>query len=209
MYKFRALRLALIDLWDESLLVVVTGVLGSLLGLLLLPLPFVAATHYHFARRVSQRRVVSWGELPVLARSHLRFFVGWTLLVVVVSLVLAGNIAFYLSIGAVWSQLAAWVMVGLLFTWLVPQPFVPALYLLEPQQSMRSALRRAVVFVTLDPLAPLILLLSVAVPAALLAYFAWPLLGILLPFIALIATRMVQLRTANEETSGRSGKSPQ
>ncbi|HSM58365.1 MAG TPA: hypothetical protein VK879_19580 [Candidatus Sulfomarinibacteraceae bacterium] len=199
MYKVRALRLALTDLWEELLLVVVTGVLGALLGALLLPLPFVVATHYHLARRVSRRRVVSWRELPALARSNLRFFALWTALVVLVSLVLMGNIFFYLSIGAVWSQMAAWVMVGLLFTWLVPQPFVPALYLQAPEQSVRSALRRAAVFVTMDPLAPLTLLLAVALPAVPLAYYAWPLLGILLPFMALVVTRMVQLRTESDD----------
>lgn len=199
MYKFRALRLALVDVWDESLLIVVTGVLGALLGVLLLPLPFVFSAHYEVAHRVSQRRAIAWRQLPELTRSHLRFFVGWTALFLFVTLVLVANVLFYLNIGATWSRLAAYVMVGFLITWFAPQPFVPALFLQQPEQGLRAALRRAAIFVTMDPFAPAVLLLSLALLAAPLAYFAWPLLGILLPFMALVSTRMVQLYIADAE----------
>lgn len=199
MYQFRALRLALTDLWDESLILVVSGVLGAILGFLFLPLPFVLAAHYGLARRVSERRVVSWRMLPALARMQPHFFVVWTVLVAFVTLVLVANVLFYLSIGAAWSRVLAWVMVGLLLTWLLPQPFIPALYLQDPERSPRVTLRQAAVFLVMNPGAVLILWLSVILLALPLAYFAWPLLGVLMPFMALVSTRMVQLYLRGSE----------
>lgn len=193
MYRFRAIRLAFTDLWDESLLLVVVGLFGSFLSVLLLPLPYLIGAFYGIALRLSERRAVPWRMLWELAREHLRFFVQWVALSGAITIILLGNIWFYLSIGAEWSRLVSWFMAGLLLTWVLPQPFVPAFYMHQEDQRLRLALRNAAVFLVMDPFAVILLWLTLAGVAVPLAYAAWPLLGTLIPLMALISTRIVQL----------------
>lgn len=187
-----ALRRTLSDLWDESLLIIAVGVLGGLISLVVIPIPFVLAAHYGMALRISERRVVSVRDWFGLGREHLRFFVLWSVLAAVVTVVLAGNVLFYLRLEVEWAWMLAYAIVGLLLTWVLPQPFVPAFYLQQTDRRLRTALRNTIVLLVTEPLSILLLWLGTALLAIPLAYLAWPLLPALLPVMALVSTHVVK-----------------
>ncbi len=192
MYAIGALRQALSDLWEESLFIIVSGLLGGLFSILVLTIPLVFAAHYNAALRISERRVVSIRDWFRLSRENLRFFVAWALLAILIAVMLAGNVLFYMQLNVEWARLLAWAMGGLLITWVLPQPFVPAFYLQQTDRRLRTALRNTAVLMVTDPLSIVVLWVSAAVLAVPIGYFAWPLLPALMPFIALVSTRIVK-----------------
>jgi hypothetical protein len=190
----RALRLTALDFWEESFIVLGTGLVGGLLSLLLLPVPFVLAAHYGSAERITEERIVTWRIWLQCGRKHAPFFYKWMLLVVLVSVILAGNIAFYQRLDASWAAPVSWFMVSLLGLWLLPQPLVPALYFRQADRRLRVALRNAAVLTLTDPLSIIVLWLALIVLAIPLGYIAWPLLLLLPVMMALLGTRLVRLR---------------
>jgi len=187
-----ALRRTFSDLWDEALLIVLAGLLGGLLSLLVVTIPFVLAAQYNMALRVSEQRVVSFRDWLALGREQLGFFVKWSVLAAAVALVLAGNVVFYLRLDAEWGWILAYAIVGLLLTWVLPQPFVPAFFLQQKDRRLRTALRNTAILLITEPLSMVLLWLATALLAIPLAYFAWPLLPALLPFMALFTTHVVK-----------------
>ena len=190
----RALRLTALDLWEDSFTVLGTGLLGGMLSLLLLPLPFVLAGHYGVADRISEQRIVTGRIWFQCGRKHAPFFYKWMLLVALVSVILLGNIAFYQRLDASWTTIVSWLMMSLLFLWLLPQPLVPALYFRQTDRRLRVALRNAAVMTLTDPLSIIVLWLALLVLAIPLGYIAWPLLLLLQVIMALLGTRIVWLR---------------
>lgn len=205
MSGLEALRRTLSDIWDEALLILLAGLLGGLLSLLIIPIPFVLCAHYSMALRVAEQRVTRLRDWFDLGRAHLRFFVLWSMLAFGVTLVLAGNVLFYLRLEAQWAWVLAYAIVGLLFTWVLPQPFVPAFYLQQTDvgaaRGLHTALRNTVVLLVTEPFSVLLLWAGTALLALPLAYLAWPLLPALLPFMALVCTHVVKryARTQNEQ----------
>lgn len=196
---WRAIRRILSDLWDESLLIIMTGLVGGILSLLIIPVPFVLAAHYNMTLRISERRVTSLRDWFRLGREHLRFFALWSLLATGVTIVLAGNVVFYLRLQYEWAWMLAYAFLGLLITWLLPQPFVPAFYLQQADRRLRTALRNTSVLLVSDPLSIVLLWLATVALGLPLAYFAWPILPALVPFVALISTHVVK-RYAQPQT---------
>lgn len=192
MSAIEALRRAFRDLWDESLLILLAGLVGGLLSLLILPIPYVLGAHYSMALRVSERRVTSLRDWFRLGRPHLRFFILWCLLAGGVAIVLLGNIIFYMRLQWEWAWILGYIMIGLFFTWLLPQPFVPAFYLQQEDRRLRTALRNTAVLLVAEPITILLLWAAAALVALPLAYLAWPLLPALAPFVALVCTHVVK-----------------
>lgn len=193
------LRRTLSDLWEEALLLTLTGVIGGLLSIVLVTIPYVLAAHYQTAMRISQHRVVSLRDWFRFGRRQLRFFVQWSLLAAFVTLVLIANVIFYLSLQFEWAWVLAYVFIGLLLTWLLPQPFVPAFYLQQTDRRLRTALRNTAVLSVTEPISVILAWTLVALLAIPLAYFAWPLLPAVIPVMALISTHVVK-RYAKKET---------
>lgn len=192
MYALRALRQSLVDFWDESLFIVTTGFVGGLLSLFVIPIPFVLAAHYHATLAIGEQRVVSFRGWFRQGREELRFFILWSLLVFFVALVLAGNILYYLRFEAAWSSAVSAIMAGLLITWLLPQPFVPAFYLRQTDRRLRVALRNAAIFMATDPASLIVFWISSLLLVVPLVYLAWVLAPVPVPFIALLSNRIVK-----------------
>lgn len=192
MYALRALRQALVDLWDESLFIVLTGVVGGLLSLFIIPIPFVLSAHYSATLAISEQRSVAFRDWFRRGRQELRFFVRWSLLVFFVAAVLVVNILFYLRFGAAWSRALSAVMAGLLLTWLLPQPFVPAFYLQQREPGVRAALRSAAIFMATDTPSLVVFWLCSALLIVPLFYVAWVLLPAVVPLTALFSNRIVR-----------------
>lgn len=199
-----SLRRTLSDLWDEALLLTLTGVIGGILSIFLVTIPFVLASHYHTALRISQHRVVSLRQairmmVFGLERRQIRFFVLWSLLVTFVAVVLVANVYFYLRLQYEWAWMLGYAFIGLFITWVLPQPFVPAFYLQQSDRRLRTALRNTVILSVTEPISILLAWAVVALLAVPLAYFAWPLLPAVIPVLALICTHIVR-RYAKRET---------
>jgi hypothetical protein len=192
MDALRALRQALVDFWDESLFIVTTGFVGSLLSLFVIPIPFVLSAHYAATLAISEQRVVTFRDWLRLGRAELRFFILWALLVVFVAAVLLSNILFYARFDAAWSSAVSAIMTGLLITWLLPQPFAPAFYLRQSDRRLRVAVRNAAVFMARAPVSLLVFWISSALVVVPVVYYAWVLLPVVLPFFALLSNRLVR-----------------
>lgn len=186
------LRRTLSDLWDEALLLTLTGVIGGLLSLVIVTIPYVLAAHYHAALRISQHRVVSLRDWFGLGRRQLRFFIQWSLLAVFITIVLIANVLFYLRLPYEWAWMLAYAFIGLLLTWILPQPFVPAFYLQQTDRRLRTALRNTVVLSVTEPISIILAWTVVALLTLPLAYLAWPLLPAIIPVMALISTHVVK-----------------
>jgi hypothetical protein len=202
MNALRALRLALLDIWEESTMVLGIGLLGALLSLLVLPLPFVLAGHYEAADRIAEERTVTWRSWLQSGWGHARFFAFWLLLVAVVAVVLAGNLLFYRRFDAWWAALMRGLTTSLLILWLLPQPLVPAFYFRQVDRRLRVALRNAAIVAIGDPFSIIILWLATFLLALPLAYVAVPLLPVVFVFVAFMSTRLVGLRVRQ---AGRQG----
>ncbi|MDQ4077994.1 MAG: hypothetical protein M3220_17320 [Chloroflexota bacterium] len=200
MNAFRALRFAAIDLWEESLVLLMVGLLGGLAALLVLPLPFVLAAHYGVAERIPEHRVIGWRVWFRCGREHARFFYKWVLLLFVVSAVLLTSAYFYIQLGSEAATILGSITGGILLLWWLPQPFVPALYLKQEDRRLRIALRNATVLALRDPLSPILLWFSALLLAIPLGYVAWPLLLLLLVWLALVSTRAVWLHLKRPRT---------
>jgi hypothetical protein len=196
----RAFRLALGDLWETSILVVTAGLLSGLVAFLLIPLPFIFAAHYGSAARLAEQNVASWRTWLADARRESRFFVNWTLLLLLTIAISLVNVYFYGQLTFAGANLLRWVMALLLFLWLLPQPFVPALYLQQEDRRLRTALRNAAVLVLRNPAHAVLLWAAALLLAWLLAYIALPLLGLLLPFLAIGATRAVYAQLGRDQS---------
>jgi hypothetical protein len=192
LYALRALRQVLVDLWDESLLIVLAGVIGGLLTLFIIPIPYVLSAHYRTTLAISEQRSATFRDWLRWGREDLRFFVRWSLLFFFVAAVLAVNVLFYLQWAAAWSRAVGAVMAGLLLTWFLPQPFVPAFYLQQREPGVRVALRSAAVFMATDTGSLVVFWLCSALLIVPLFYFAWVLLPAVVPVMALFSHRIVR-----------------
>jgi uncharacterized membrane protein YesL len=187
----RAAWLALRDFWEEFLLVAVVGPVGTLLSLLVIPLPFVLAGHYATASRVAEGRAVSWRDWWVTAREHALFFYKWFALLLVVGLVLLANVVFYRGVATDWALFMQWIFTGFLFLWISFQPYVPACYFEQSDLRLRVSLRNAAIIAVADPLSLLAFWL-LALPLALIS-LAFPPLLLLAPlFLIMVSTRIVK-----------------
>jgi hypothetical protein len=83
-------------------------------------------------------------------------------------------------------------MAGLLLTWFLPQPFVPACYLQQREPGVRVALRSAAVFMASDTGSLVVFWLCSALLIVPLFYFAWVLLPAVVPVMALFSHRIVR-----------------
>jgi hypothetical protein len=197
----RSLRLFAADLWEESLLFLTAGFLGGVASLLIVPLPFVLAGHYGTAARVADERAVQWADWWAEARLNALFCARWLLLVALVGGALLANLLFYQGIEAGWSRFSRWLSIALLFAWLLPQPFVPALYLRQSDRRLRIALCNAAVLTLADPFSALVVWLAILLLALPLGYTAWPMLLALPVFMAVLSTRLVDLWLRDYPTS--------
>jgi hypothetical protein len=197
MRAFEALTLAAGDLWEDSWLLVGTGLVGGLASLLLLPLPFVLAAHYGVAEKITGDRAVSVRVWLQCGREHARFFYKWMLMFVAVSVIFYGNLYFYWRYEAAWAQILGWVVIGLWLLWLLPQPFVLAVYFWQSDRRVRVALRNGVLLALSDPLSLFILWGSTLLLAIPLGYTSELLLFLLPPWMVLLSTRIVWLHLKN------------
>lgn len=199
MNALRALRLAFADVYDELLVMMGAGILGGALSLLLIPLPLVLGGHYGALRRAAEGRIVSLGDWLSAAREHAGFFYKWVLAAIGVGTVLALNVPFYWRMGTALAQLAGGVGVGIFLMWMLPQPYAPAFYCQDPEQSLQDTLRSAALLALFEPLSTILMWLATALLGAILWWMAPPLILPLPVFTAAFATRIVTLRLKAEE----------
>lgn len=195
----RALRLVARDLWEESSLLLLAGLVGGVLSLLVLPLPFVLAAHYATAARISEDRVATSRTWFGEGWANARFFYGWFLILLLLVMVLLSGVLFYGRFATPWATVLRWLCILFLAIWLLPQPLVPALYWRQADRRLRTALRNAYVITARDPLSLMVLWVVLLLLGGAIAYFMWPVLLLLSIFVALFSTRLLQLKLPPSE----------
>lgn len=193
----QALRLVVRDVWEESSLLLLVGVIGLLFSLLVLPLPFVLAAHYATAARISEERVVSLSSWFAEGWANARFFYVWVVVLALIAAILLTAIIFYGRLATSWSLVLRWFCAVLLAIWLFPQPYVPAFYWQQADRRLQTALRNAFLVTGRDPLSMLVWWIIFLLLGGFFAYFIWPLLLILPVLAAVFSTRLLQLKLAS------------
>lgn len=197
MTGIRALWEATLDMWEELFSIFLYSIIGGLMSLLILPIPFVLAAHYGVAQRIVQARVISWRDWFALGREHWEFFYKWGALVGFTVILIIIDVRFYGNADIPGAQIFQQVLVGLFILWAVMQPFVPAFYFEQEDKSLRMALRNGAVVAFTDPISTVVMWLVAIVLTALVYYlFAWPLVAVVPVYMALMATHIVKMRLA-------------
>lgn len=198
MTGLRALWEAMLDMWEELFSIFLYSVIGGLLSLLIVPIPFVLAAHYSVAQRIVQARVVSWRDWFSLGREHWQFFYKWGALLGLTVLLIIIDVRFYGSADIPGAQILQQVLIGFFILWAAMQPFVPAFYFEQEDGSLRTALRNGAVVAFTDPISTVAMWL-VAITLAFIVYFlfAWPLIAVIPVYMALTSTHIVKMRLAD------------
>lgn len=195
MVGLRALWEATLDMWEELFSLFVYSILGALLSLLIVPIPFVLGAHYGVSRRVVQMKVVSWRLWYENGREHWRFFYKWGALVAFTIVLIVVDVRFYGRVDVPLSGILQQVLVGLFLLWMAMQPFVPAFYFEQEEKSLRVALRNGAVVAFTDPISTIVVWIVIVLLTVLVYYlFAWPLLAVIPLYLALTATHVVNMR---------------
>lgn len=205
MIGLRALRLTVQDFWAEAAFITSSGLLGGLLSLLILPLPFVLAGHYGSAAQISEGSAGSWRTWFASGREHAGFFYKWVLLVAVITVGFVGNLVYYARFDAQWAAVLRGLMLSLMVLWLFPQPLVPALYLRQSDRRLRTAMRNAYVVCLTEPGTVIVLWAAILLLALPLLYFATPLLLLVQLFIPFVSTQIVALKLKRPDDEPQPG----
>ena len=187
----RVVKLAFLDLIEELFWLFLFNLLLAVLGLLVLPLPFIAAGLAWVASEISQGKAIGWHTFVEGGRRYWKPAYLWGLVNVVMWIIIAINYNFYTSLDASWAIIPFWLLVSISLIWGAMQLYVLPLLILQEAPSLKLAYRNSLVLMASQPGAILMLLVLIAVLA--IATFFLPILAFVVDFafIALLANRAV------------------
>lgn len=195
MTAIRAYGRATLTALEEIFSIFLYSIIGGILSLFLLPIPFVVAAHYGVAHRLAESRIVSWRIWFDEGRRHARFFYRWMALIAGSLLLAYVDIRFYGRADVPGAAIIQPLMAAVFVLWFVFQPLVPIIYLEQTEKSLRLALRDSAVVAYTDPPSTLVLW-GVTGLVTILIYLIklWVLLPIVPLYFILVAVYLVRLR---------------
>jgi uncharacterized membrane protein YesL len=187
----RVVKLAFLDLIEEIWWLFVFNLLLALLGLLILPLPLLAAGLAWVAAEIGQGKAIGWQTFVDGARRYWKPAYLWGLINVVTWIIIVVNYNFYSNLDATWAIIPFWFLISISLVWGVVQLYVLPLLILQETPSLRLAYRNGLVLMASQPAVIILLLILIAVLA--IATFFLPILAFVVDFafIALLANRAV------------------
>jgi uncharacterized membrane protein YesL len=187
----RVVKLAFLDLFEELFWLFLFNLLVALLGLLILPLPLMAAGLAWVAAEIGQGKAIGWRTFVEGARRYWKPAYLWGLINAVTWVIIIINYNFYSHVDATWAIIPFWLLVSISLIWGVVQLYVLPLLILQEAPSLRLAYRNGLVLMASQPAVIIVLLILIAVLAA--ATFFLPILAFVVDFafIALLVNRAV------------------
>ena len=188
---FNAVKKAMLDLWEELLLLGVFNLIWCLGTLLILPWPFVTFGLFYTVRDVSQGKAIKFRDFFVYGRQKWKEAYIWGGVNVAVILVAWLNLRFYAAIEARWAGLLQVFIIALLVFWGVLQLVALPIYPRLETPGLKLALRNALVVVGRYPLAILVLVIFIVLSGIIASIFPVALLAIVIVLIASLTNRIV------------------
>jgi len=187
----RVVKLAFLDLIEEMFWLFLFNLLLALAGLLILPLPLMAAGLAWVAAEIGQGKAIGWRTFVDGARRYWKPAYLWALINVVTWVLIVVNYNFYGSLDAAWTVIPFWFLISISVVWGAVQLYVLPLLILQEAPSLRLAYRNGLVLMASQPAVVILLLLLIAVLA--IATFFLPILAFVVDFafIALLVNRAV------------------
>jgi len=187
----RVVKLAFLDLIEEMFWLFLFNLLLALLGMLILPLPLMAAGLAWVAAEIGQGKAINWQTFVDGARRYWKPAYLWGLINVVTWFIIAVNYNFYTNLDASWAIIPFWLLVSISLVWGGVQLYVLPLLILQEAPSLKLAYRNGLVLMASQPAVIILLLILIAVLA--IATFFLPILAFVVDFafIALLANRAV------------------
>ena len=187
----RVVKLAFLDLIEEMFWLFLFNLLLALLGMLILPLPLMAAGLAWVAAEIGQGKAINWQTFVDGARRYWKPAYLWGLINLVTWFIIAVNYNFYTNLDASWAIIPFWLLVSISLVWGGVQLYVLPLLILQEAPSLKLAYRNGLVLMASQPAVIILLLILIAVLA--IATFFLPILAFVVDFafIALLANRAV------------------
>ncbi len=187
----RVVKLAFLDLIEEMFWLFFFNLLSAVLGLLILPLPLMAAGLAWVAAEIGQGKAIGWRTFVDGARRYWKPAYLWGLLNVVTWVIIVINYNFYSNLNATWAIVPFWLLISISLIWGVMQLYVLPLLIVQEAPSLRLAYRNGLVLMASQPAVIVLLLILIAVLA--IATFFLPILAFVVDFafIALLTNRAV------------------
>ena len=195
---WKAIRQAMVDFWDEILLLVVFNVFWVIGVMLIIPGPFVTFALFAIIYDVGQGKGISFGKFFSCGWQALKPAYVWGGINLVAIVMLVVNINFYASIDASWAPFLQIVFIGVALFWVMLQWISLPMYPRLEQPGFRLALRNAAVVIARYPLFVLALAIWIVL-IGIISYFLqilFILAGVSL--VALLTNRLVEAAVRKE-----------
>ncbi|MDX1520035.1 MAG: hypothetical protein R3264_00230 [Anaerolineae bacterium] len=193
-----ALKNAMLDIWDELLLLAGLNIVWCVGALLIIPMPLVTFGLYFVIKDLGEGKVIKFKDFFNYARETWKQAYLWAGINLVVVGLLLVNLRFYAGFVGQWALVVGMLMVALLTLWLVLQVIVLAIYPRLDEPGFRLALRNGLIITGRNPLAMTVLVAIMAAVVFISTIFPAMFIIISIVLIVAIANRIVDEAVVQE-----------
>jgi uncharacterized membrane protein YesL len=187
----RVVKLAFLDLLEELFWLFFFNLLLALLGILIIPLPLMAAGLAWVAAEIGQGKAIGWRTFVDGARRYWKPAYLWGLINAVTWFIIVVNYNFYSNLDASWAVVPFWLLVSISLIWGAVQLYILPLLILQEVPSLRLAYRNGLVLMASQPAVIILLLILIAALAIATSFLLILAFVVDFAFIALLANRAV------------------
>jgi uncharacterized membrane protein YesL len=187
----RVVKLAFLDLLEELFWLFFFNLLLALLGILIIPLPLMAAGLAWVAAEIGQGKAIGWRTFVDGARRYWKPAYLWGLINAVTWFIIVVNYNFYSNLDASWAVIPFWLLVSISLIWGAVQLYILPLLILQEVPSLRLAYRNGLVLMASQPAVIILLLILIAALAIATSFLLILAFVVDFAFIALLANRAV------------------
>jgi uncharacterized membrane protein YesL len=202
----RVVKLALMDLWDDILLLVVFNLIWCVSAVLIVPIPFASMGLATAAAAVGEGKVIKWRTFFEGGRRLLKPAYTWGVMSLMVWSLLLLNIFFYHTMAASWSIIPEMVFAMAALAFFLIQLYVPPFLIVQEAPSLREAYRNSLILFIMRPSLTIVVLVTSAVVVGLSYLLIFPIFVFLVAFLMLLGNRAV-VETIKAEKNKEGGES--
>jgi uncharacterized membrane protein YesL len=187
----RVVKLAFLDLLEELFWLFFFNLLLAVLGILIIPLPLMAAGLAWVAAEIGQGKAIGWRTFVDGARRYWKPAYLWGLINAVTWFIVVVNYNFYSNLDASWAVVPFWLLVSISLIWGAVQLYILPLLILQEVPSLKLAYRNGLVLMASQPAVIILLLILIAALAIATSFLLILAFVVDFAFIALLANRAV------------------
>jgi uncharacterized membrane protein YesL len=187
----RVVKLAFLDLLEELFWLFFFNLLLAVLGILIIPLPLMAAGLAWVAAEIGQGKAIGWRTFVDGARRYWKPAYLWGLINAVTWFIVVVNYNFYSNLDASWAVVPFWLLVSISLIWGAVQLYILPLLILQEVPSLKLAYRNGLVLMASQPAVIILLLILIAALVIATSFLLILAFVVDFAFIALLANRAV------------------